>query len=519
MEEKPKPKDWSKIKSAILKKYPNLTKTQISQLDAAIKKRQVEEVVRAGVIAPKDIATEYPDVAARLANEGVQGAPTEKDKAAEGVLGVVDQLKESYNQTLPSGQRPDPAREQDLSFGEEGSPSFLASLGANYEILLNKAPNAKTYKRIKDAFTASLKELTGDTGILTDQDFKRLNNALPNFGDDDKSATGAWRSFDEILESKLGKSGKYSYARSKAEIQADPLYQKAKEGEGIFAEGQMSSPTPGAKQSSRQGKEPIAIEEYQESPFMKSLAGIQNFIAKSPLFTGVATVAGSGAGPLGTAVGTIAGRQLQDAAKMRGEGKGLVESLVRNPLNPEDRKKSVDDLKAAGLAATIDQFFRGGGVVGNLSKLRGSIANRSTAKITGDTIAEAAMKAAQNAPTSLAKPAQRTAMQAIDSFGGKTLSLPEAIAARTASGTASRGLTSGTVKAGGANLVEDAIRGALRGQIRGSSKSVGFLDDILSKFMGTKRGVGRLAKPATNIIGTAVLFDALRRFGYNPNSN
>jgi hypothetical protein len=63
------PVNWTKIRSAIVKAHPNLTKTQIEQLDNSIKKRQVKESIALGITSPKDVATTYPD----LANEAVAG--------------------------------------------------------------------------------------------------------------------------------------------------------------------------------------------------------------------------------------------------------------------------------------------------------------------------------------------------------------------------------------------------------------------------------------------------------------
>lgn len=499
--------DWSRVRSAILKKYPNLTKTQLASLDGVIKKRQVEQAVRAGVIAPKDIALEYPDVAARLANEGVTGPTSKEESAKQGIIGTVDELKKTYNQPLPNGEVPDPSR-GDLSYGKVGEPSTLASLGANFEILMGRAPDAKTYKRVKDAFTASLKELTGDTGVLTDQDFQRLNNALPNFGDTDESASKAWSAFDNILQQKLGKTGKYSYIATKEAIKNDPLFEQAKS-------GQMSSSITKLTSGSKTSKTPIDIKQYEDSPFLKSLASVQDFLANSPVVPAGAGLVGSVFGPLGTFAGVLGGRQLQRAAKERGEGQGFLESITQNPFNSEDRNESVGDVKAAGISALIDQFFRGGGIKGNLSKVRDVVANRSTATIAGDQIAEAGRIAAANSASSLKGPASRVATQAAQDFGGKTLTLPEAIAARTASGTASRSMTSGSIKAGGANVVEDAIRSSLRSGIRTASPLTGTIDDVLSTVFKTQKGLGRVINPSNlgNAAATAGLFTLLKKFG------
>jgi hypothetical protein len=63
------PVNWTKIRSALVKAHPNLTKAQLADLDGAIKKRQVKESIALGITSPKDIAATYPD----LANEAVAG--------------------------------------------------------------------------------------------------------------------------------------------------------------------------------------------------------------------------------------------------------------------------------------------------------------------------------------------------------------------------------------------------------------------------------------------------------------
>lgn len=42
--------------------------------------------------------------------------------------------------------------------------------------------NASAYEREKSGFAATLKQLTGDTGVLTDQDYARLSKLLPDLG-------------------------------------------------------------------------------------------------------------------------------------------------------------------------------------------------------------------------------------------------------------------------------------------------------------------------------------------------
>lgn len=137
-------------------------------------------------------------------------AQLKSQEAAKGVGGVINELQKLYNQPTASGVRPDTTRQDDLSAGKEGAFGNLGGLVLGVKAAWNMAPDAKTYDRLKKGFTASLKEVTGDTGVLTDQDYARLSNALPNFGDSDETATKAWQSIENILAAKGIKTG-FSY--------------------------------------------------------------------------------------------------------------------------------------------------------------------------------------------------------------------------------------------------------------------------------------------------------------------
>lgn len=155
-----------------------------------------------------------------------KGVPTESDAT----LGAIEELKRLYNQPTAQGARPNPNRQDDLSMGSEGTPAFLSELGAGMQIAFNNAPDAKTYDRQKKAFTAQLKKLTGDTGILTNQDYDRLVGALPSFGDSDESAQKAWESFDAISTEVLGKTSETNYAAGRGKTPEEQAQMIAKGG-------------------------------------------------------------------------------------------------------------------------------------------------------------------------------------------------------------------------------------------------------------------------------------------------
>lgn len=137
-------------------------------------------------------------------------ADMKQQEANKGVAGLVDQLKFLYNQPNAAGAKPNPNNNKDLSAGYAGPFGNIGGLVLDIKSAWNMAPDAKTYKRMKEGFTASLKQVTGDTGVLTDQDYKRIADALPNFGDSNETARKAWESVDAILSEK-GIDTKFDY--------------------------------------------------------------------------------------------------------------------------------------------------------------------------------------------------------------------------------------------------------------------------------------------------------------------
>ncbi len=63
---------------------------------------------------------------------------------------------------------------------------------------------AKLYDTQKAGFTASLKGLTGDTGVLTNQDYERLAGLLPGFTSTTGEAKGAFSDIRSQLAAKYG---------------------------------------------------------------------------------------------------------------------------------------------------------------------------------------------------------------------------------------------------------------------------------------------------------------------------
>lgn len=74
--------------------------------------------------------------------------------------------------------------------------------GASAKLGLND--EAKLYENQKKGFAATLKTLTGDTGVLTDQDFERLSLLLPKLGSTQGEAVGAFNDVRSQVAAKFG---------------------------------------------------------------------------------------------------------------------------------------------------------------------------------------------------------------------------------------------------------------------------------------------------------------------------
>ena len=210
--------DLSQLSPSLKAKYDLAIKSGYSAdeveayLSVALPKYEQEaKSVESGYLTPANVSSE---AQFQLQQRGYKPAPSDAElkeqQAKSGVGGLINELQFLYNQPNAGGQRPNQTITEDLSMGRRGVPSFISNLGGNAKAALNLAPDAKTYGRLKRGFSASLKEATGDTGVLTDQDRQFIMDALPNFGDSDETARRAWESVENILSEK-GVNLKFNY--------------------------------------------------------------------------------------------------------------------------------------------------------------------------------------------------------------------------------------------------------------------------------------------------------------------
>ena len=85
-----------------------------------------------------------------------------------------------------------------------GLGAIIGGTKKNIAGALNLDTKARVYNRIREGFTAALKELTGDVGVLTDKDYERIANLLPKFTDDPAVAKDLLNVLRSQLSAKFG---------------------------------------------------------------------------------------------------------------------------------------------------------------------------------------------------------------------------------------------------------------------------------------------------------------------------
>lgn len=88
--------------------------------------------------------------------------------------------------------------------------SNLLGVKQNIEGALNWNPDITQYNAQKAGFIAALKGLTGDVGVMTDQDAIRLMNLFPKFGDRGDVAAGKFNDIRNFISTKFGTTNQKS---------------------------------------------------------------------------------------------------------------------------------------------------------------------------------------------------------------------------------------------------------------------------------------------------------------------
>ena len=128
-------------------------------------------------VRPEELASYNPALLKQYneynkANIELQGGGAKVDPKTKSSLDATNNLVASLEQ-----------RFQESKGGEySGVGARLSGAQKSIMAMLGLNDPAKTYEDQRAGFAATLKQLTGDTGVLTDQDFARLSKLIPSLG-------------------------------------------------------------------------------------------------------------------------------------------------------------------------------------------------------------------------------------------------------------------------------------------------------------------------------------------------
>ena len=213
-----------------------------------------------------------------------------------------------------------------------------------------------------------------------------------------------------------------------------------------------------------------------------------------PAAAGVATGALAGAIP---GVGQIPGVKGAIGGAGYASGQRLTDYLKGNAPEEASKWGLAGRLPTGGELATIGTSAAGeaalsglyklikGGGLGGIRNARALQAGNEGVTIEGEKVAQAALDAAENAPTTYRPAAQRIAMQAIDKYAGKQLNPLQSILEKSQSWDA--GYTANKAGKGASAYMERAIGNALKQELAGKAPGVSGIDKIFSTYFKGKQ--------------------------------
>ncbi len=110
---------------------------------------------------------------------------------------MVDRLKGLYGQV----------QQQGLTASSAGPRRFLEGIRGSTASVLQTSPEAAAYSATQESYLTMIARAAGEKGTLTDQDIKRIQQALPKFSDSPATASQKWQSLDVLLKDMENKIG------------------------------------------------------------------------------------------------------------------------------------------------------------------------------------------------------------------------------------------------------------------------------------------------------------------------
>lgn len=156
----------------------------------------IEQITNGSIKKPSEIpAADRSRVLQRMKQLGVSFTDAVAEAEGSGVTNLINEMKNLYygNPDITS---------DDLSRGR-----FIGT-GTKIKAAIGLNDTAKTYRDAREGMLASLKAITGDTGILTDQDAERLKGMIPDVTDTKGEAEKKWNFILKAIQYKYANPNK-----------------------------------------------------------------------------------------------------------------------------------------------------------------------------------------------------------------------------------------------------------------------------------------------------------------------
>ncbi len=488
--------DWNNTQEVMKKRQQAIQAGYKSDdVDAFISKQrglqQAAEVVRSGNMQLSDLPSDQRvAVASQIQRSGGQIKPKKDPKKEDGLnatLNLIQNLEKHYQ----SGG----GAEYDV-----GPVNRIAGVvkGLQGKVGLNDA--AKLYGNEKSGFAATLKSLTGDTGVFTDQDYARLSKLLPGLGATRGEATGAFNDLRSQLSAKYGETDTKTTINSKGKPASDIL----KDGTNFLlgkainiARDNGTGIRSRMESGDLQKNDQMAAQlEHQAQNTTDPQQRVSLLRSANDIRRGVSTETNDIRQSFSPDVkDNIAGRSLLGAAQIAGAAEipGGVASVTKTAGNIINILKNPLGFAAAKREAAI------------------TAADSAGASFKGDHLLDALTKASKNI-----SPADKTKFDtfietAKQMYKGKNLTTKEVVDLNSAANSAytSAGKAGKTAKA----VFNKELGDILKEGLRDSAPDVAKANQLFSKIYGAQKFTGKvpgMAATAATTAGGYALIDKLR---------
>lgn len=407
--------------------------------------------------------------------------------------------------------------------------------------------SASAYEREKEGFAATLKSLTGDTGVLTDQDFARLSKLLPDLG----STPGEAKKLLNDLRGQL--AAKFGGKKTQTEFNPKGITKpQGQQGNNLQVLGAETGPK--AAQMPQQPNEMQQLMQMMgKLPTAQDIqAGVGNFVAdnilprtKAALTQGpqammqkaaarpdvkgnliqaiinsaqatgdlakVAVPAGVEAGGVVAGPSAFAASSIPTAMAATGALGALHGATTPNATLPQRAQHAATE---GGIAALTTGALRGGEKLlhpfKNVGEYRAAkIAEAQGKTIDGDTLVTSLQKIRAQVPSTELQSYDNMVASAKNAYAGKEISVEDAVAlnkhfndAFTASGKVGK-----TAKA----LVEKTMGDTLKGELKLTAPEVAKANQLFKFLYSSQKNMQRFAYPAAIAGGAGAGGAALMR--------